>query len=201
MEKSDRSEIAHKIRLYSPSALPELSPRSVALKEYLMTFFSKRIETDRIKAVGDIYQALDRIMDEKSAHTVCRKGCAYCCKMKVDVSLIEAEYIAHKTGLKIAKTNKTDNSYCPFLDQSTAMCTIYPYRPFACRAFATFDSPDYCANGEKHFITGGPLEKWGDSAVYALFMRLVDAELGEKLRLKQKKQIKKIIRDIRQWFG
>jgi Fe-S-cluster containining protein len=40
--------------------------------------------------------------------------------------------------------------YCDFLDQKSGECTIYEYRPLACRTFFAFDSPDLCDtdNGE-----------------------------------------------------
>ncbi|ANO35471.1 hypothetical protein A6E01_19860 (plasmid) [Vibrio breoganii] len=81
--------------------------------------------------------------------SVCVRGCAQCCTVAVDVSYLEAMYIADSTGveLRLDKTvSKTGG--CPFLVDNC--CSIYEYRPIACRMFHTIDHPKYCYLDESH---------------------------------------------------
>ncbi len=108
-----------------------------------------------------IYNDIDYFMKEEIyPHTVCVKGCAHCCTVPVQVSLIEASYIAQQTSHKLQRSVKSRykmpplvTSYCPLLDQETGTCSAYEYRPLACRLFATFDSWSFCEkNDQKHYI-------------------------------------------------
>lgn len=80
---------------------------------------------------------------------VCSEGCSHCCYVNVNVTLYEAEYIARMAGLPDpdASPNRrrdyTDTP-CPFLKDYR--CSIYEFRPMACRAFASLDSAEYCAD-------------------------------------------------------
>ncbi len=108
-----------------------------------------------------IYNDIDYFMqNEIRPFSVCTKGCAHCCSVPVQVSLLEADYIAQKTSVKIHhvvkdryEMPKSVDGYCPLLDQETALCSVYEYRPLACRLFATMDSWKFCEKSDqKHYI-------------------------------------------------
>lgn len=92
------------------------------------------------------------------ADAVCSKGCSWCCRVPIDVTAIEAKYIEDKTGNMTADLGDSkdwhrlpDKTKCPFLKNDE--CSVYEFRPFNCRVFATLDSPDYCIDGgTKHNI-------------------------------------------------
>ena len=93
----------------------------------------------------------------------CKTGCAWCCHLRVGVSIFEALVIFHEIkaqataeGLaflkhRILKTSdrgdildenfwRTSRCPCPFLDlDNTCRCLIYGLRPFSCRAFHSLD--------------------------------------------------------------
>lgn len=78
----------------------------------------------------------------------CRAGCSHCCKMATLVSVPEAQLIAKETGRKpsvpaaynqFPTYQATYNGVpCTFLKDG--QCSIYAYRPFACRIHYTMDS-------------------------------------------------------------
>ncbi len=102
--------------------------------------------------------------------TACKKTCAYCCHLRVGVSIPEAIVIfnqiksnATKEGFEFFKlktvqtgdgNNITKESWwlksqtpCPFLDtQGQLTCLIYEIRPFSCRAYHSTDA-DICQKG------------------------------------------------------
>ena len=82
----------------------------------------------------------------------CEKGCAHCCYLPVKTLPSIARYIAgrfpndEQANLKVRlrsylssylSNTKQDRQACPFLQQS--QCSIYEFRPLACR---TFTSPN-----------------------------------------------------------
>ncbi len=113
------------------------------------------------KVMNRIYNDMDYFMtNEIVPLTVCTKGCAHCCKVPVQVSLLEADYISSKTGVKIQLVSKNRytmpqsvDTYCPLLDQATGICSVYQYRPLACRLFATIDSYKFCERSDvSHYL-------------------------------------------------
>ncbi len=93
----------------------------------------------------------------------CKNGCAWCCRLRVGVSIPEALVIFHEIrsratpeGLGFLKHrilttsvqgDTLDEAFwrstrcpCPFLDmEGTYHCLIYKIRPFSCRAFHSLD--------------------------------------------------------------
>ena len=111
--------------------------------------------------IDRIYEDIDYFMQKEIIpHSVCVKGCAYCCKIPVQVSLLEADYISRNANIAYTKLKdrryvmqESVDSYCSFLNQKNGRCSIYAYRPLACRIFATIDHWKYCENAElNHYI-------------------------------------------------
>lgn len=88
---------------------------------------------------------------------MCQKGCSHCCKIDVNITSLEAEYISINTGIKSDEGSSVTSDHrdtCPFLGEQ-GECKIYKYRPFNCRTFHTIDDPKYCEDGEElHMIYG-----------------------------------------------
>lgn len=127
---------------------------------YIESLNGRGVSTD--EWVAKTHELADRFMKAYKDYIVCRKGCAHCCKLPVGMTIMEASYIESKTGRKynrLAKEqleilpNKHNTTVCPFLDKETATCSIYEYRPLACRMFATVDDYHFCEdNTKKHQI-------------------------------------------------
>ncbi|EAA5258722.1 YkgJ family cysteine cluster protein [Salmonella enterica subsp. enterica] len=107
------------------------------------------VKTQLILEIADEYV---RSMEIEN-HSVCQKGCAFCCKIPVSVTAAEAGLIERHTETKSRKINVNAPSeyryeYCPFLNKSEAFCSIYTVRPLSCRSFFTLDHYNYCEDVE-----------------------------------------------------
>jgi len=201
VEKSDRSSIAHKIRMREDGKpeVPNMSnDLAYRLKDHLKADKSKLSKMARVKR---IYDLLDEIRHETESICVCRKGCAHCCRIKLEVTPLEADYISHNTDIKQRKHNVVrDDKYCPLLNQQTAQCSVYEFRPFNCRSFATYDSPDYCRDDMEHYITGGPENGYGSKAILFLAIELCEVDTNMRLSKKMKDVVSKRVKNIKAYF-
>lgn len=92
----------------------------------------------------------------------CRKGCAHCCRIRVDVTADEAELLAElvragaahpdPSRLALQRDWATPEAFvgrprveaeCVFLGEDGA-CTVYEDRPSACRALLVASDPELC---------------------------------------------------------
>jgi len=202
MERSCRDSINHKVRKFEDGK-PELHKMSDQLWARLKNHFMiKKGGLSKLARLKIIYNLVDDVMDENSDISVCRAGCAYCCSIPVEISPLEAEYIAKNTKYVIQKKPKYNPviGYCPLLDKKTAECTVYDYRPFNCRAFAAYDSPDYCRDNKKHFTTGGPLNGFGNEGVKLLAFEIIEIDVGMEICLEMEPIVKERIKDVRVFF-
>jgi Fe-S-cluster containining protein len=93
----------------------------------------------------------------------CKEGCAYCCHLKVGVSIPEVlviynelaaqttpegfDFLKERVLSAASKGNTLEEAFwlktrtpCPFLDVDThSLCLIYRLRPFSCRAYHSTD--------------------------------------------------------------
>ncbi|WP_161985810.1 YkgJ family cysteine cluster protein [Ewingella americana] len=145
--------IAAKINYFDTkrTEAPDTKLAQQEMIEYVESLNNSSVDTDAW--VAKTHQLADRFMVELKDYIVCRKGCAHCCKLPVGMTLFEASYIEGKTGRKYNRKakeilniqpNKHNTTVCPFLDTKTATCSIYEYRPLACRMFATIDDYHFC---------------------------------------------------------
>ena len=112
-------------------------------------------------AVGDTTLATLTANDPPAEPLACGEGCAYCCRVQVQVSIIEALNIAHGlieklsvddlSALKSRIAAVDDQTHgmthkehgvlalpCPLL--SDERCSVYDTRPFVCRAANSVDA-------------------------------------------------------------
>lgn len=118
----------------------------------------------------EVYDAVREFLDDTKGHwrldegtTIdCKKGCAFCCHLNVDVFDFEFEaiktYLKNKYSRRImkdvrirakSKYKKTRNMSsqkrqkqriaCPLLDPYTNSCMVYHARPLKCRTFFSAD--------------------------------------------------------------
>ncbi|EIL4856311.1 YkgJ family cysteine cluster protein, partial [Salmonella enterica] len=190
---NDDIEIKKRLKNYNPKRAGRRLPVNGEFKpEKLKSYLIKGLtESDLLVRTYNLLKAADEISDEMnvSKFAVCQNGCAYCCKIPVDVTLMEAELISYETGKVINDYNAIKrvsykNSYCPFLDVDNAKCTIYSVRPLACRCFYSLDHYKYCKNVEvDHLITTvNSNSKW--EQIQNLLLTLSN----------------KRVADIREWF-
>ncbi len=201
METTSRFSIHRKIRNNDVNSKPKSPNLTEKLVKKLTSHFEKDLSyLTKFKQLEIIYSLVDRIIDGQSAMTVCRKGCSYCCTLAVEITPLEAEYIAENTEHVIQQPSdegvKLD--YCPL--HKDGLCTVYEYRPFNCRAFVTYDSPDYCRDGKSHFTNGGPKNGWGHQGLLELGLQMVEIDTDTKLSPETYKAIKQRVRDIRSFF-
>jgi Fe-S-cluster containining protein len=112
------------------------------------------------KRVHWLRKAAETATRDVAAVAACRKGCAHCCRITVAVSRAEAQMIAKETGRPLnrqagAFTVENQNDFtdpkarlaaagfgkpCPFLKDEA--CSIYAFRPLACRLQVNLDEDD-----------------------------------------------------------
>lgn len=100
--------------------------------------------------VRALREMLDPVADAASGVAACRKGCASCCHIAVQMTADEADVIGKEIGVK----PKTPARYsapgdrdresmkhygvpCPFLVNDA--CSIYAFRPLSCRTLYNMD--------------------------------------------------------------
>lgn len=113
---------------------------------------------DPIQLARKVYRIADLwFQDVVKPHAVCSNGCGHCCKIPVEVSLAEAYYIHTMTGVEINELEKANirlpdeaKTACPFLKNNS--CSIYEFRPYHCRVFATLDDVKFCISDEEHEV-------------------------------------------------
>lgn len=145
---------------------------------------------DRLEAV---YAYLDRYNAFVASFAVCQKGCNHCCRIGVQVSRLEAEYITVKGGPMLDQGDAMTMGHegvCPFLAKDGG-CSIYASRPFNCRTFHTLDDPKYCVEGTEDHQTYGSAGMGYGVTIYVELARWLQG-IHESNGLPY--------RDIRDWF-
>ncbi|MFJ1258779.1 YkgJ family cysteine cluster protein [Cupriavidus sp. CuC1] len=114
-----------------------------------------------VKALGVLYDYVDRVMAHGKGNVACKRGCSACCKAEIALWQLEADLIAAKTGVAVRSVPldpgrkmtpyTMTTSPCPFLVNET--CSIYAYRPLACRTMVSFDADSTLCQFDHRFDT------------------------------------------------
>ncbi|MDE1712699.1 YkgJ family cysteine cluster protein (plasmid) [Chromobacterium amazonense] len=137
--------------------IPNLS-NEIAEDYRRLAKYIKLENANRTIKLRKIYDQTDKVTETVSPFMVCQKGCSHCCKIDVTISSVEAEYIHKNTGFtpnngsSLSKGHSANKTPCTFLAEDET-CSIYEFRPFACRTFFAYDNPEYCAEPGKFHIT------------------------------------------------
>jgi len=201
MEKSSRASINYLIRRNEGDP-PVMNRLGATLVTDIATFLFDKNELSKFGNLRIIYNLADRAT--AATPNVCRKGCAWCCKIPVEIAPLEANYIAANSPYTIKRklTKKAEpNSYCPLMDNQTAECTVYDHRPFNCRVFATYDSPDYCRDDKAHWSTGGPSNHYANKSLLALAHKMLEIDTGMRTSPVTSVIVEGRIKDVREWFS
>ena len=117
--------------------------------------------------------------------SVCKSKCSHCCRIPVQITELEAQYISKHTERKIQVSRQPLSSSvlessCPFLDKNE-LCSIYEVRPFNCRTFHTLDNPNFCKDPNfPHIVYGCAEFEYGSDILREL--RDVTLSLNVSLR-------------------
>jgi Fe-S-cluster containining protein len=124
----------------------------IKLKVQEEKLFDKVIKskTNLTKKLVNLYEFMGEVSGSFSHLTPCKKGCSYCCEIRVDVSNIELSLI--KSKARKAYNNATKDLVigepCPFLKNNS--CSIYEVRPFLCRRHQVFTpTNELCVNNDE----------------------------------------------------
>lgn len=161
------------IRIGVSSTLHTLMQRKMTNRsqdDILEAIYSQIRYLQRLRASGaspnvlvlSTYALIDGVIQSIGhSHPVsCKKGCAFCCKMNVDVSPMEVTLIREYTKrhqipvdldyLKAQAAIPKEQivfapalSACVFLEKDNT-CGIYPVRPLACRKYIVTNPPERC---------------------------------------------------------
>jgi hypothetical protein len=108
--------------------------------------------------IADQYTQMAYENEPPEKEIVCKKGCEGCCTgaRGTGLTVCEAEYVCLVELFGEAEPAK---DACPFLKDH--ICTVYQYRPIACRAMNSYDI-EWCGNPPLLFTVGPE----GDSPIY-----------------------------------
>ncbi len=129
----------------------QLLPPPVGTRKRMLRLIDDLNGGEKDISLQRIYKDVDHLYDACIRPVaICQQGCSHCCYVPVEVSQLEARYIAQETNipmieLREIKTREPAREPCPFLKNN--QCSIYQYRPLACRMFATLDDVKYCESG------------------------------------------------------
>ncbi len=105
-----------------------------------------------------VFKYFESFSSYTDGFTSCRKGCAYCCKVDVQITSFEAKYIAKKKKMKMNEfmsISTGNKAPCPFLSPDNS-CGIYEIRPLICRTLQAVGDPDHCRTGAPQLYYGSP---------------------------------------------
>lgn len=146
----------------SPKAqpAPELPPVPRALLEEADHLLNVRLNGSGtlLEHLRLAYAFLDKVNREfVYAFATCSKGCSHCCRMDVQITTFEAEYIVMATDIPHVSDGRLTTGHkgaCPFLS-SAGDCSIYDFRPLFCRTYHALSDPKLCG------IPGAVIAQYG----------------------------------------
>ncbi len=129
----------------------QLLPPPVGTRKRMLRLIDELNSGEKDISLQRIYKDVDHFYNACiKPVAICQQGCSHCCYVPVEVTQLEARYIAQETNIPMIelqeiKTRAPTKESCPFLRDN--QCSIYQYRPLACRMFAALDDVKYCIAG------------------------------------------------------
>jgi hypothetical protein len=124
-------------------------PAALEREEKALPKKVRKPKVDPIDGMLAVYALLDRYADLTEGVVACKHGCSYCCHSEVAISTLEAKLIASRTGRLMRQVEGSgtaggeawidERRPCPFLT-SEGSCSIYGFRPMACRTHYNFEA-------------------------------------------------------------
>lgn len=152
---------------------------------------------DLFESLRQIYGYLDRVYAFTKGLIACKKGCSFCCHIQVQITQVEANYIAAHAGVEARQSPKNDlippakgswvdpRRPCPFLKNDE--CSIYEYRPLACRVHVNFEATNEVCRFGAGEVPMDLIDK--ETSFPAIMTTLRHLNAGQR------------IADIREFFG
>ena len=142
-----------------------------------------------VKRLRALYAAMAEISAAVEPFAACRAGCSGCCHYNVSVFPLEARYIEEWSGHQrlpaAGPASDFHGTPCTFL--KNGQCSIYEFRPLACRKHFAITQTAYWCAPERCNDEEFPLVNF--TSAYQAFEAIIASDRrGEPL-------------DIRQWFG
>lgn len=128
----------------------EIIPIKLKIQEEKLFDKVRKSKINVTKKLVNLYEFMEEIASSFSHLIPCKKGCSYCCEIRVDVSKVELSLI--KSKARKAYNNATKDLVigepCPFLKDNS--CSIYDVRPFLCRRHQVFTpTNELCVNNDE----------------------------------------------------
>jgi Fe-S-cluster containining protein len=128
----------------------EIIPIKLKVQEEKLFDKVRKSKINVTKKLVNLYEFMEELASGFSHLTPCKKGCSYCCEIRVDVSKVELSLI--KSKARKAYNNATKDLVigepCPFLKDNS--CSIYDVRPFLCRRHQVFTpTNELCVNNDE----------------------------------------------------
>lgn len=134
-------------------------------------------DVDLFDRLERFYKSVDEVLTFALRYTPCKRGCCGCCYYRIEVFGIEAAYLERTLGIRIDPLGQsieaTHGLPCPFLSKNE--CTIYRYRPYACRKYMTLDTSSYWCQPNRASTTELPLARF---TKFDETMRMLAVESG-----------------------
>lgn len=179
-------------------AVPGFEELPTALLEEAHQLFTVSFPDPASGHLGDqlieVYKLIDKVNREFVAKfATCRNGCSHCCRMDVQMTVLEAEYIGLVHGLPPAFEHGITGGHktpCPFVSEA-GQCAVYATRPLICRTYHALSEPALCGTPGAKVWQYGTVQGNMSNPVFldaATWLHYQTAAIGGA------------VRDIRDWF-
>lgn len=187
-------EAAQEVAKKNYAAFLARIPAKIQQREAGLALEVNRLNAKPLVKLARIRQSAETLFSYANEFVACKKGCNFCCHQSIQISSLEASYIASNTGVRpVALTAPiyrdplgfSGKTPCPFLKQGE--CSIYEFRPLICRIHVSLDVDEYWCRFENWHQPGAGVPK-------PTFRSIADAfsQLNEKS--------KSVVADIRDFF-
>lgn len=156
--------------------LPPIPSRFFEQSRALLDRVNRSPESLGVK-LGAVYRLLNDMVPFVAGFTTCSRGCSHCCRIDVQITTFEAEYIYMHTGVPHVNESPATAGHrgtpCPFL-RDNGECGIYAVRPMICRTYHAAGDPALCADpNAQQILYGSTIDGKFGNPIYAGWMQWV----------------------------